>query len=282
MAASGRPSAAKPFRVIEPASGWRSIDYRELWEYRDVLYFLVRRDIRVRYTQSVFGIGWAVIQPVFFMIVFSIVFGRLAGIESDGVPYPIFSFAALVPWTYFSTAFTESTNSLVLNQGMIKKVYFPRLTLPLAPVISKLVDFLVAFVVLLLMMAWYRSTPTVWVLALPYLVLLAAMLAWGIGTWLTSMAVQYRDVKYGIIFAAQLMMYCSPVVYPATFIPDRYRLIYGLNPMAGIVEGFRAALLGTTPMPWDLLAVGTVVTVLVTLSGALYFRRTEHIFDDVA
>ena len=282
MAASGRPSAAKPFRVIEPASGWRSIDYRELWEYRDVLYFLVRRDIRVRYTQSVFGIGWAIIQPVFFMIVFSIVFGRLAGVRSDGVPYPIFSFAALVPWTYFSTAFTESTNSLVLNQAMIKKVYFPRLALPLAPVISKLVDLLVAFVVLLLMMAWYRSTPTVWVLALPFLVLLAAMLAWGIGTWLTSMAVQYRDVKYGITFAAQLMMYCSPVVYAATLIPDRYRLIYGLNPMAGIVEGFRSALLGTTPMPWDLLVVGTVVTVLVTLSGALYFRRTEHIFDDVA
>ena len=282
MAASGRPSAAKPFRVIEPASGWRSIDYRELWEYRDVLYFLVRRDIRVRYTQSVFGIGWAIIQPVFFMIVFSIVFGRLAGVRSDGVPYPIFSFAALVPWTYFSTAFTESTNSLVVNQAMIKKVYFPRLALPLAPVISKLVDLLVAFVVLLLMMAWYRSTPTVWVLALPFLVLLAAMLAWGIGTWLTSMAVQYRDVKYGITFAAQLMMYCSPVVYAATLIPDRYRLIYGLNPMAGIVEGFRSALLGTTPMPWDLLVVGTVVTVLVTLSGALYFRRTEHIFDDVA
>ena len=282
MAASGRPSAAKPFRVIEPASGWRSIDYRELWEYRDVLYFLVRRDIRVRYTQSVFGIGWAIIQPVFFMIVFSIVFGRLAGVRSDGVPYPIFSFAALVPWTYFSTAFTESTNSLVLNQAMIKKVYFPRLALPLAPVISRLVDLLVAFVVLLLMMAWYRSTPTVWVLALPFLVLLAAMLAWGIGTWLTSMAVQYRDVKYGITFAAQLMMYCSPVVYAATLIPDRYRLIYGLNPMAGIVEGFRSALLGTTPMPWDLLVVGTVVTVLVTLSGALYFRRTEHIFDDVA
>ena len=282
MAASGRASASKPFRVIEPASGWRSIDYRELWEYRDVLYFLVRRDIRVRYTQSVFGIGWAVIQPVFFMIVFSIVFGRLAGVRSDGVPYPIFSFAALVPWTYFSTAFTESTNSLVLNQGMIKKVYFPRLTLPLAPVISKLVDFGVAFVVLLLMMAWYRSTPTVWVLTLPFLLLLTAMLAWGIGTWLTSMAVQYRDVKYGITFAAQLLMYCSPVVYPATWIPDRYRLIYGLNPMAGVVEGFRSALLGTTPMPWDLLAVGTVVTVLVTLTGTLYFRRTEHIFDDVA
>ena len=221
MAASGRASASKPFRVIEPASGWRSIDYRELWEYRDVLYFLVRRDIRVRYTQSVFGIGWAVIQPLFFMIVFSIVFGRLAGVRSDGVPYPIFSFAALVPWTYFSTAFTESTNSLVLNQGMIKKVYFPRLTLPLAPVISKLVDFGVAFVVLLLMMAWYRSTPTVWVLTLPFLLLLTAMLAWGIGTWLTSMAVQYRDVKYGITFAAQLLMYCSPVVYPATLIPGQ-------------------------------------------------------------
>ena len=282
MAASGPAPATKPFRVIEPASGWRSIDYRELWEYRDVLYFLVRRDIRVRYTQSVFGVGWAIIQPVFFMIVFSIVFGRLAEVNSDGVPYPIFSFAALVPWIYFSTAFTESTNSLVLNQPMVQKVYFPRLALPLAPVISKLVDFAVSFVVLLLFMAWYQSAPTVWVLVLPFLLLLAATLAWGIGTWLTSMAVQYRDVKYGIMFAAQLMMYCSPVVYPATLIPDRYRLIYGLNPMAGVIEGFRSALLGTTPMPLDLLAVGAVVTVLVTLSGTLYFRRMEHVFADVA
>lgn len=281
--ADSRPApASKPFRVIEPASGWRSIDYRELWEYRDVLYFLVRRDIRVRYTQSVFGVGWAVIQPVFFMIVFSIVFGRLAGVKSDGVPYPIFSFAALVPWTYFSTAFTESTNSLVLNQPMIQKVYFPRLALPLAPVIARLIDFVVAFLVLMLLMAWYQSAPTVWVLTLPFLLLLAATLAWGIGTWLTSMAVQYRDVKYGLAFAAQLMMFCSPVVYPATQIPDRYRLIYGLNPMVGVVEGFRSALLATNPMPWDLLAVGAVVTVLVTLTGTLYFRRMEHVFADVA
>ena len=184
-----------------------------------MLYFLVRRDIRVRYTQSVFGVGWAVIQPVFFMIVFSVVFGRLAGVKSDGVPYPIFSFAALVPWTYFSTAFTESTNSLVLNQPMVQKVYFPRLALPLAPVIARLVDFVVAFVVLVVLMAWYRSAPTVWVLVLPFLLLLASTLAWGIGTWLTSMAVQYRDVKYGLAFAAQLMMYCSPSRLPGDVDP---------------------------------------------------------------
>jgi lipopolysaccharide transport system permease protein len=280
-----RDSALLPprvVRVIEPRSGWRPIELRELWEYRDLLYFLVWRDIKVRYAQSVLGISWAVIQPVFFMIVFSIVFGRLAKIDSDGVPYAIFSFTALVPWTYFSTSLTEATGSLVQNQSMLNKVYFPRLIMPLAPVLSKLVDFVIAFVLLLILMVGFKSSPTPGVLVLPLLVLLMMTTAVGMGMWLTSLAVQFRDVKYGINFLAQLLMYAAPVVYPASLIPDRYRLIYGLNPMAGVVEGFRSALLGTNPMPWDLLAVGTTVAVVVALGGALYFRRTERIFADVA
>jgi len=269
-------------RVIEPLSGWRLIDVRELWAYRDLLYFLVWRDIKVRYAQSVLGIGWAIIQPVFFMIVFTVVFGNLAKVSSDGVPYAIFSFSAMVPWTYFSTSMVEATGSLVQNKSMLNKVYFPRPIMPLAPVLSKLLDFVIAFIVLLILMVWFRSTPTLGVLMLPLLVLLMMTTALGIGMWLTSMAVQFRDVKYGINFLAQLLMYASPVVYPASLIPDRYRLIYGLNPMAGVVEGFRSALLGTNPMPWDLLAVGTTVAVIVAITGALYFRRTERIFADVA
>lgn len=269
-------------RIIEPRSGWRSIEFRELVDYRDLLYFLVWRDIKVRYAQSVLGISWAVIQPVFFMIVFTVVFGRLAKVSSDGVPYAIFSFTALVPWTYFATSLSEATGSLVQNQNMLNKVYFPRLVMPLAPVLSKLVDFIIAFVLLLLLMLWFRSSPTFGVFALPFLILLMMITALGMGMWLTSLAVQYRDVKYGINFAIQLLMYAAPVVYPASLIPDRYRIIYGLNPMAGVVEGFRSALLGTNPMPWDLLIVGTSVSLAVIASGALYFRRTERIFADVA
>lgn len=269
-------------RVIEPPSGWRLLELRELWDYRDLLYFLVWRDLKVRYAQSVLGIGWAVIQPVFFMIVFTIVFGRLARVSSDGVPYAIFSFTALVPWMYFATSFTESTGSLVQNQSMLTKVYFPRLIMPIAPALSKLVDFVIAFVLLLILMVGFKSSPTLGVLVLPLLVLLMMTTAVGMGMWLSSMAVQFRDVKYGMTFLAQLLMYAAPVVYPASLIPDRYRLSYGLNPMAGVVEGFRSALLGTNPMPWDLLAVGTVVAIVVAIGGALYFRRTERIFADVA
>ena len=269
-------------RVIKPPSGWQLIDLRELWDYRDLLYFLVWRDLKVRYAQSVLGIGWAVIHPVFFMIVFTIVFGRLARVSSDGVPYAIFSFTALVPWMYFATSFTESTGSLVQNQSMLTKVYFPRLIMPIAPALSKLVDFLIAFVLLLILMVGFKSSPTLGVLVLPLLVLLMMTTAVGMGMWLSSMAVQFRDVKYGMTFLAQLFMYAAPVVYPASLIPDRYRLSYGLNPMAGVVEGFRSALLGTNPMPWDLLAMGTVVAIVVAIGGALYFRRTERIFADVA
>ena len=254
---------------------------RELWQYRDLFYFLVWRDIKVRYAQSVLGVGWAIIQPFFYMIVFTIVFGNLAKVSSDGAPYAIFSYTALVPWTYFSNALTESTSSLIQNVNMLSKVYFPRLVLPMVAVLGKLLDFGIAFLLLFGLMVWFRIAPTSWVLILPLLILLMMLSAAGLGMWLTALAIQYRDVKYAMIFLVQLLMYAAPVVYPASLIPDRYRLLYALNPMAGVIEGFRSALLGTNPMPWDLLAVGSIVAVVMFASGTFYFRRMERIFADV-
>lgn len=272
--------------IIEAKRGWQLIDWQELRQYRDLFYFLVLRDIKVLYKQTILGFAWAIIRPVFSMIVFSVVFGRLAHIPSDGVPYPIFSYAALVPWTYFSSAMTDSTNSLVSSARMLTKIYFPRLIIPLTPVLAKLVDFAIAFVILGLLMAWYGIAPTLNVLALPLLVLLMIITAAGVGMWLSALAVQYRDVRFAMQFVTQLLMYAAPVVWPVSLIEEKFgpatRLAYGSYPMAGVIEGFRAALLGTVPMPWDLIAIGTVSALLLALSGAFYFRRTERVFADVA
>lgn len=267
--------------VIEPPSGWQLVDWRELWHYRDLLYFLVWRDIKTRYAQSILGVGWAVIQPVFTMIVFTVVFGRLANISSDDVPYAIFSYTALVPWTYFAGSLTSSSGSLIGAAGMITKVYFPRLVIPIAPVLAKLLDFAIAMLILLGLMLWFRTPPTIWALTLPLLVLLMMLSAAGMGMWLTALSIQYRDIKYGLNFGVQLLMYASPVVYPASKVPEQFRLLYGLNPMAGVIEGFRSALLGTNPMPWDLLAMGSAVAVVLAISGAMYFGRMERVFADV-
>lgn len=273
---------ATPHYVIEPKSGWQLIDFKELVAYRDLFYFLVWRDIKVRYAQSVLGIGWAVIQPVFSMIVFTVVFGQLAKIPSDGVPYAIFSFVALVPWAYFSNAMTDSSTSLVINAGMIQKIYFPRLIIPLTAILAKLVDFFIAFVLLLILLVFFRVTPTWNIIFIPALVLLMTLTAAGIGMWLTALAVQFRDVRYGLNFAVQLLMYASPVVYSITLIPEKYRLLYALNPMVGVIEGFRSSLLATNPMPWDLIGIGAVVAATLFVTGAFYFRRMEKIFADVA
>jgi lipopolysaccharide transport system permease protein len=274
-------AASEHTRVIEAKPGWRFIDFHELWEYRDLFYFMVWRNIKVRYAQSVLGIGWAVIQPVFSMIVFTIVFGKLAKIDSEGVPYAIFSYTALVPWTYFSTGLAQASGSLISSASMISKVYFPRLIIPLSPLLDKLVDFGIALFILFGLMFWFNISPTMWSLTLPLLILLMMLTAAGLGLWLTALAIQYRDIKYGMNFGVRLLMYASPVVYPASLIPQKYRLLYGLNPMVGVIEGFRAALLGTRPMPWDLIAVGFVTAVVIALSGAVYFRRTERVFADV-
>jgi lipopolysaccharide transport system permease protein len=270
-----------PTVVIEPGGKQLDFGLAELVQYGELFFFLVWRDIKGKYAQSILGIGWAVAQPVMSMIVFTVIFGNLAQIDSDGIPYAIFSFSALVAWTYYQEAVTGSTESLVSNANMLQKVYFPRLILPLSAVLARLVDFSISFLLLLVMMAWFGIRPTVWALGLPVLLVLLMMSAAGLGLFLSALAVQYRDVKHAMSFGVKLLMYAAPVVYPVSYVPAEYRLLYALNPMVGVVEGFRASLLGTTPMPWDLIGVGTVTALLMFMGGAWYFRRKEHVFADV-
>lgn len=275
--------APRPPLVIEPGGRWPRIDLGELWAYRGLVRFLVWRDIKVRYAQTVLGAGWAVLQPVLTMVVFTVVFGGFANIPSDGVPYPVFSLAALVPWTYFSGSLSGSSNSLVASAHLITKVYFPRLVVPLAPVLAGLVDFAIAFGVLLAVMLGYGILPSPGALVvLPVLVLSMMITAAGMGCWLSALNIQYRDVKYVVPFLVQVWMYASPIVYPISLVPERYRSLYALNPMAGVIEGFRAVLLGTGRVPWSWIALSLGVGVLLLLTGTLYFRRTERIFADVA
>lgn len=271
-----------PTVIIEPHSGWRGIDWRELREYRDLLWFMTWRNIKVRYAQSAIGVGWAILQPVASMLVFTLVFGRLVGVKSDGAPYAVFAFVALVPWTYFSNCLTEGTDSMVSNAHIISKIYFPRLILPLSILGARVLDFCIAFLILVLLLLGYGIKPNSGVIALPFLVVIMAMSAAGLSLTLTAMAIQYRDIKYGMNFAVQLLMYAAPVVYPASMIPGWWQYLYALNPMVGVIEGFRAALLSTRPMPWGLIVIGGIVAVLLFVGGMLFFRRKEHIFADVA
>ena len=271
----------KQVTVIKPRNAWDILTVRDLWEYRDMLLYLVLRDIKARYTQSVLGIGWAVLQPLFLMIVFTVIFGKLVKINTNGMDYAVFSYTALVPWAYFSNSLMLSTGSLIQNSNLLSKVFFPRIVLPMSTVLSTLVDFFIAFILVIVLMIWYQVTPTLWVLFLPVLLLLMVVLSVSLGSLFTALAIQYRDVRHGISFLVQGMMYASPVVYPVSIIPDKYRLIYGLNPMAGVIEGFRSALLGATPMPWDLIIVGTIVTLVLAVIGLTYFKFTERIFADV-
>lgn len=271
-----------PTVVIEPHSGWRGVDWKELNDYRDLLLFMVWRNIKIRYAQSAIGVGWAIIQPVASMIVFTVVFGRLVGVESDGAPYSVFAFVALVPWTYFSNCLTEGTASMVSNAHMISKIYFPRLIMPIAILGARMVDFFIAFVILLLLLAWYGVVPNSGVMVLPLLVVIMAMSAAGLGLALTALAIQYRDINHGMGFAVQLLMYAAPVVYPASMVKGGWQYLYALNPMVGVIEGFRAALLSTRSMPWDLIIIGGIVALLIFAGGLMYFRRKEHVFADVA
>jgi lipopolysaccharide transport system permease protein len=268
--------------IIEPTPGWKAIDFKELYRYRDMLRFLTWRSIKVLYAQSAIGIGWAVIQPLFSMLIFTVVFGWFAKIDSNGVPYSLFSLAALVPWTYFSNALLEAGNSLVSQSQMLSKVYFPRLVLPLSGVLAKLVDFCIAMLMLLGLMLIYRVVPNWNCLFLPVLILIMLASALGIGLWLTAMAIQYRDIKHALSFVVQLAMYASPVIYSASIIPERFRYLYAINPMVGVIEGFRSSLLGTGQMPWDLIAIGSVSATVFLVSGLFYFRRQERVFSDVA
>jgi lipopolysaccharide transport system permease protein len=270
-----------PTLHLRPPRGWASLELRELWEYRELLYFLTWRDIKVRYKQTALGAAWAIIQPLFMMLVFSLFFGRLAKVPSDGIPYPVFTFCALLPWQLFAHSLTESSNSLVGNQNLITKVYFPRLVIPIAAVLGGLVDFCIAFVILLLLMAWFGLVPTLAVVALPGFILLAILTALGVGLWLSALNVQYRDVRYTIGFLTQFWLFATPVAYPSSLIPAQWRWLYGLNPMAGVVEGFRWALLGKTQGPGWLLLVSVLVVIILLVSGLYYFRRMEQTFADV-
>jgi lipopolysaccharide transport system permease protein len=270
-----------PTFIIGPARSWSAIGLKELWEYRELLYFLTWRDVKVRYKQTALGAAWAVIQPVFMMLVFSLFFGRLAKVPSDGIPYPIFTFCALLPWQLFAHALTESSNSLVANERLITKVYFPRLVVPISAVLGGLVDFAIAFVLLLLLMAYYHIAPSWAIVSLPAFVLLAIMTALAVGLWLSALNVQYRDVRYTINFLIQFWMFATPVAYPSSIVPQRWRALYGLNPMVGVVEGFRWALLGKTNPPGALLWVSVAVVILLLTGGLYYFRRMEQQFADV-
>ena len=269
--------------LIEPPRGWPRIDFGELRSYRGLLLHLVWRDVKSRYSQTVLGAGWAVLQPVLSMIVFSIIFGRFAGVPSDGVPYPVFSLTALVPWAYFSSALSGSSNSLVVSRSLLTKVYFPRLLIPASPVFAALVDFAIAFGVLLLVMAGYGLLPRLEALwMLPLLLAIVSMTALGAGSALAALNVQYRDVRHVSPFLVQTWMFASPIVYSISLVPDAYQSIYALNPLAGAITGFRAALLGTAPPTWTQLGLSTAGALAILVAGTLYFRRTERVFADVA
>jgi lipopolysaccharide transport system permease protein len=269
-----------PTILIRPSRGWVALNLRDLWRYRELLYFLTWRDIKVRYKQTALGAAWAVLQPFFTMVVFAIFFGRLAGVPSDGIPYPIFAYSALVVWSFFSGALDRAGNSLVGSSHLITKVYFPRLAIPISAVLAGLVDFAIAFVVLLGMMLYYRIYPTIAVLTLPLFLLLAFITALAVGLWLSALNVQYRDVRYVIPFLIQVWLFATPIAYSSSLVPEQWRALYGLNPMAGVVEGFRWALLGKTP-PGPLLVVSGLVVILLLIGGLFYFRRMEKTFADV-
>jgi len=266
--------------IIKPSKGWVPLRLQELWEFRELLYFLVWRDIKVRYKQTVLGAAWAIIQPFFTMVVFSIFFGHLAKLPSDGLPYPIFIYTALLPWQLFAYAMTQANDSLVTNQNLIKKVYFPRLVIPLAAVLSGLVDFAIAFSVLLGMMMYYGIALTAKALTLPLFIFFALTTALAMGLWLSALNLKYRDVRYCVPFLIQLWLFATPVLYPSSLVPEPWRALYGLNPLAGVVEGFRWALLGRSGGMGPLMAVSILAVLALLVGGLKYFQRAEKTFAD--
>lgn len=266
---------------IQPTRGLFRLDLRAVWQYRELLYFLVWRDVKVRYKQTAIGAAWAILQPLMSMVIFTVVFGNFAEIPSDGLPYPIFAYAALLPWTYFAQALSRSGSSLVGNANLITKVYFPRLMIPLAAAIAPAVDFLSSFLILFVLMIWYGIPPTLGVLALPFFLFLALMTALAVGLWLAPLNVKYRDVGHTLPFLSQLWMYASPVVYPVSLVPEKWRLLYSLNPMAGVIEGFRWALLGKDGPDFTVMTVSTVIVAILLLGGIIYFKWMERTFADV-
>lgn len=266
---------------IAPSSGWVALQLKEVWAYRELLYFMIWRDVKVRYKQTVLGAAWAIIQPLFTMIVFSLFFGRLGKIPSDGIPYPLFSYAALVPWAFFSHGLSQASNSLVGSGNLIKKVYFPRLSIPIASVTSGLIDFALAFTVLLGMMLYYGTVPTGNVIWLPLLLLLTLITSLGVSLWLSALNVQFRDVRHAVPFLTQFWLFATPIAYPSSLLSEPWRTLYSINPMVGVVEGFRWALLGAETAPGPMVIVSALAALAILVSGTFYFRRLEKTFADV-
>lgn len=274
--AEARPPRATAPRVLEPSRGWAPLRLREVWEYRGLVYFLVWRDLKVRYKQTALGAAWAVLRPFTTMVVFSVFFGRLAGIPSDDLPYPIFAYAALVPWTFFADGFSQASTSLVSSAHLVRKVYFPRLVLPLSAVLAALVDFALAFAVLGGMMAVYGVAPTAHAAWLPLLLVLALVTALGLGLWLAAVNVRFRDVRHVVPYLRQVLLFATPIAYPSSLLDEPWRTLYGINPMAGVVEGFRWALLGTDTAPGGMILISAAAATALLVSGAYVFRRTER------
>ena len=280
-ASSALPGGPPPLIRIEAAKAWPSLKLGELWAYRELIYFLIWRDIKVRYKQTVLGAGWAIVQPLFTMLLFSLFFGRLAKVPSDGIPYPLFSFTGLVPWSYFANGLTQASNSLVGNSSLIKKVYFPRLAIPTAKVLSALLDFGLAFVLLLGMTFYYRVHPSFRILWVPLFLLLAMVTALGASFWLSALNVRIRDVEQTLPFLTQIWLFATPIAYPSSLLSEPWRTLYGINPMVGVVEGFRWALLGANTAPGPMLIISSLVATAMLVSGAFWFRRLEKTFADV-
>ncbi len=268
--------------IIKPKTGWQLIDWREIKEYKDLFYFLILRDVKALYKQTILGFSWAILRPFITMVIFQLVFNKLAKISTDGSPGPIFYYSGLVPWMYFSSSLSRSTNSLITGAGIFTKVYFPRLVLPIVPCLASLVDFAIAMTITFILLLFYGLTPTIWILFLPFLIFIMFLTASGLGLWLSALAVQYRDIPYGVQFLISILMWISPVIWSTNQLPTEYRIYYGLYPMAGVIEGFRSALYGISPMPWDLIGMGTISATFLFISGAYYFKRKERIFADVA
>jgi lipopolysaccharide transport system permease protein len=276
-----RAAATAPLTIIEPSRGWLGLNFRELWDYRELLYFLTWRDVKVKYKQTIIGAGWAILQPLVTMVVFTLVFKTIADMPSDNIPYPIFTYTALLPWNLFAGALNRSTVSLVAQSNLISKVYFPRMIIPLSATISGLVDFVIAFVILLGMMFWYRIVPTAAVLSLPLFVIIALVAALAVGLWLSALNVRYRDVGQAIPFLVQIWMFASPVAYSISALPEKWRFLYSLNPLAGVIEGFRWAMLGKETPDFAVIGISTVAMIALLLSGIVYFKRTERTFADL-
>lgn len=278
-----KSKSSSPLRqvIIKPKTGWQLIDWKELKEYKDLFYFLILRDVKALYKQTILGFSWAILRPFITMVIFQLVFSNIAKISTDGSPGPIFYYTGLVPWMYFSSSLTKSTNSLISGAGMFTKVYFPRLVLPLVPCLASLVDFAIAMTITFMLLLVYGLTPTIWILFLPVLILIMFLTAAGLGLWLSAMAIQYRDIPYGVQFLASILMWVAPVIWSTNQLPDAYRIYYGLYPMAGVIEGFRSALYGINPMPWDLIGMGSLSAIFLFITGAYYFKRKERYFADV-